>query len=628
MTGLGTLALLLLGGQAEPVRLAVDLSDAPRRQIHAVLSIPAAPGPMTLVFPKWIPGEHGPNGPLADLANLRIRAGGAEVIWTRDAEDLHALHVRVPKGTSRLEVTVDSLEPPPGVDGFSSSSSTTPRLAVLSWNHLLLYPLGADVHRLPVLASVTLPAGWSLGTALAVSGSEGATVRFAATTVETLVDSPVLAGRYLRRVALGPPDGPAHALVVAADSPEATVVPPEFVKQLDRLVAEAGQLFGARHYRAYTFLVSLSDQVAHFGLEHHESSDDRAGERALLDPELRLELGVVLAHEFVHSWNGKYRRPEGLATRDYQQPMHGELLWIYEGLTQYLGEVLAARSGLTGASAFRDEMALVADQMSLQAGRDWRPLGDTATAASVLFGARPDGLSQRRGTDFYDEGALLWLEVDALIRTQTSGQRSLDDFARRFYGGESGPPEVRPYRLEEVLAALEVVAPRDWRAFFEERVERVRRAPPVEGLTAAGWRLAYGPEPSSRERSKEASEHVVWLGGSLGLLMGREGLILDVVPGTPAAKAGVPSGARLVGIGGRTATKERIEAAVAASARGAPVELLILDGDSYLSVRLDYAAGARHPVLERDQSRPDLLDAIVAPHVRAAPSAEPARALR
>lgn len=623
---LAALTLLAVAAPpAAPIELAVDLREAPRRRLHATLVLPASPGPATLVYPKWIPGEHGPTGPIADLAGLRITAGGAPVPWTRDPEDLFSFHVVVPPGATRLEVALDSIEAAPGPGGFSGGASATPRLALLSWNHLLLYPRGADPRSLRVAATITLPAGWAFGTALPVARQEGARVQFEPVSLETLVDSPVLAGLHLVRTALGPASGTPHALVVAADAPEAASVPPEFKAQLDRLVGESGALFGARHYRGYTFLLTLSDQVASFGLEHHESSDDRMGERALLDPLTRPLVGELLAHEFVHAWNGKHRRPAGLATRDFQQPMRADLLWIYEGLTQYLGQVLAARSGLSGEGGFQELLALEAEEMTAHGGRSWRPLADTATAAAVLYDARREGSAWRRGVDFYPEGALLWLEADVLIRQRTGGARSLDDFARAFFGGTGGAPSVRPYRLDDVLAALGAVAPSDWRGFFAERVDRVRAAPPVAGLEAGGWSLAFVAEPTSTEKALAAADGSTDCSASLGLWLSRESAVVDVVPGSPADRAGVPAGARLLGVNGRVLSKERLADAVAGSARGVPVELLLQDAEVFLTARLDYQGGARHPTLRRDPSRPDLLGAIAAPRLPADPAAGPAR---
>jgi predicted metalloprotease with PDZ domain len=618
-----TALLLLAAAAASPsIELSVDLREAPRRRFHATLSIPATPGPATLVYPKWIPGEHGPTGPIDDLAGLRISANGAPVAWVRDSEDLFAFKVVVPAGASRLEVSLDAIEPAPSTGGFSGGASETPQLALLSWNHVLLYPKGADPRTLQFNATVTLPPGWSLGTALPVAKQEGVRVQFAAASLDTLIDSPVLAGRHLSTTPLGAPGGPPHALVIAADSAEAMAVPPEFRAQLDRLVAESGALFGARHYRGYTFLLSLSDFVASFGLEHHESSDDRMGERALLDPVVRPLAGELLSHEFVHSWNGKYRRPDGLATRDYQQPMKGDLLWVYEGLTQYLGQVLAARSGLIGDGGFLEVLANQAGEMTAHAGRGWRPLGDTAIAASILYGARPDGTAWRRSVDYYPEGALLWLEVDVLIRQQSNGARSIDDFTRAFFGGASGPPEVRPYQLDDLLNALAAVSPRDWRAFFAERVDRVRAAPPLAGLEAGGWVMDFATEPGPLAKGSAAANSKTNLNGSLGFSLSKENEVVDVVPGSPADRAGVPTSAKILGVNGRVITKERLDDALVASAKGTPVELLLVDDDLFLTAKLDYRGGPRYPALKRDPSRPDLLGAISKPRV---PPAAPAK---
>jgi predicted metalloprotease with PDZ domain len=618
-----TLLLLAAAATSPSIELSVDLREAPRRRLHATLSIPATPGPTTLVDPQRIPGEHGPTGPLVDLAGLRFSAGGAPLAWTRDPLDLHAFKVVVPPGATRIEVTLDAIEPPPGANGFSDGAAATPRLAMLSWNHVLLYPKGADPRTLQFSATVTLPDGWSFGTALPVARRDGARVQFEAASLETLIDSPLLAGRHLSSTALGPAEGPPHRLVIAADSPEATAVPPEFKAQLDRLVAETGALFGARHYRGYTFLLTLSDFVASFGLEHHESSDDRMGERALLEPATRPLVGHLLSHEFVHSWNGKHRRPAGLATRDYQQPMLGDLLWVYEGLTQYVGEVLAARSGLLGEGGFREVLALEAELMTSHTGRAWRPLADTATAAQVLYGASPDGASWRRSADFYQEGTLLWLEADVLIRRQTQGARSLDDFLRAFFGGASGPPSVSAYQLDDVLKALGTVAPHDWRGFFAERVERIRAAPPVAGVVAGGWLVATAPEPSPFAKGMAAASGVSDLTASLGVVLSKANLILDVVPGSPADRAGVPTSSKLLGVNGRALTKERLDDALVASTKGVPVELLLLDADLFLTAKLEYQGGPRYTVLKRDPARPDVLGAIAAPRV---PPPVPAKA--
>lgn len=611
-----------LSAAPAPLDLEVDLRDAPRRVFHARLSVPARPGPLVLLYPKWIPGEHGPTGPVADLAGLRITARGEAVRWTRDPLDAWTFHLEVPPGADRVEVALDALSPAPSKAGFSAGAAATPALALLSWNHVVLYPRGAAVAALPVRARVLLPEGWRLATALPVASASGAETRFAPVSLETLVDSPVLAGEHLVEVPLGSPGGAPHLLDLAADSPEAAELRPELRAGLVRLAAEAQALFGARHYRGYRFLVTLSDAVAQFGLEHHESSDDRMPERALVDPEVWRLHASLLPHEMVHSWNGKHRRPAAMISRDLNTPIDTRLLWIYEGLTDYLGRVLAARSGLSGETGFRDELAALAQELADRPGRAWRPLLDTAAAAHVLYGARPDGEAWRRSVDFYPEGTLLWLEVDARIRSRTGGARSLDDFCRAFFGGQDGAPEVRGYRLEDVLAALGAVSPDDWRGFFETRVAQVRAETPVAGIEAAGWRLVRIATPSKLHEAREAALKVWDVQAALGFAVAAEdGAVADVVPGSPAARAGLAPGARVVAVNGRKVTRERLlDALRAAPGRGGRVELLAANADVFRTHLLEGVSPLAFAALERDPSRPDLLADIGAPRAQAPPA--------
>src|SRR3989441_6293707 len=472
---------------AAPIVLRVDATEAPRKIYHAELTIPASPGPMTLFYPKWIPGEHAPTGPITDLAGLRIISGGQTVVWKRDSVEMFAFHITVPPGASTIDVKLDFLSTP-DAGGFSSAASATSELAILSWNQLVLYPRGKASDDLEIAAQLRLPQDWKFGTALPVARSSGSSVEFKPVSLTTLVDSPVLTGRHFRRIELSPGATPPHYLDIAADSDEALNAPPELVEKYKKLVKEALALFGATHYREYHFLLALSDQIAHFGLEHHESSDDQAREDYLTNPASNLVGATLLPHEFVHSWNGKYRRPDGLATRDYEEPMKGDLLWVYEGLTEYLGWVLAARSGLASPQSSREFLALNAANLDHRAGREWRSLADTAVAAQLLYEARTDWESMRRGVDFYDEGLLIWLEADTIIRKQTQGRKSLDDFCRVFHGAPGGPPQVKPYTFESVMEALNGVAPYDWKGFFDTRINAAGtdRAP-LGGIEAGGY---------------------------------------------------------------------------------------------------------------------------------------------
>ena len=595
------------------VKLEVDATEAPRKILHARLNFPVSPGKLTLLYPKWLPGEHGPNGPITDLVGLRVTAAGESAPWNREAEDMFAFDVEVPKGADRIEVSFDFLLPPSSGE-FSSGASATSQLLDLSWNEVLLYPKGAKASEITYTASLRLPAGWKFGTALPIARESGGEVQFEPVSLETLVDSPVIAGAHFRRIELTPGASPPHFLDIVADSEAALEIKPAERQHFSRLVAETGQLFGARHYRDYHFLLTLSDHVAHFGLEHHESSDDREGEDYLTDEDVLKLGGYLLPHEMTHSWNGKYRRPAGLATPDYQQPMQGELLWVYEGLTDYLGAVLATRSGIWTNEDFREYLALEAASLDRSGGRRWRPLSDTAVAAQLLYYARDEGAAWRRSVDFYPEGDLIWLEADTIIRKQTDGRRSLDDFCKKFHGGDSGPPKVVPYTRENVAGTLNEIVPYDWQGFFQSRVYSTNAHAPLGGIENAGWRLAYTNEVPARLKTRETERKVTDVSFSLGFIVKESGPITDVLPGSPADKAGVAPAMKLLAVNGRRWTAEILRAAIkAAQTNTAPIELLVENEDYFVSCKADYHGGEKYPVLEREASRPDLMSQILRP---------------
>ncbi|MBI5711784.1 MAG: M61 family metallopeptidase [Candidatus Eisenbacteria bacterium] len=593
-----------------PITLAVDAREAPRKLLHARLVIPAAPGPLTLCYPKWIPGEHAPTGPIVNLAGPRLSAGGRAIAWTRDSVEMWTFHCVVPEGARTVEADLDFLGPTTD-EGYSAAASATAKLALISWNQVLLYPAGRDMRSLTFAASLTLPQGWKFATPLPVARQTGAVVEFGPVTLETLVDSPVMAGEHFRSLPLNPGDPRPVTLDIAADSPAALELSPEHEAACRRLVAEAGALFGARHYQRYHFLLALSDHIAHFGLEHHECSDDQLPERSLTDATLRLDSATLLPHEYVHSWNGKYRRPADLATPDYLQPMKTDLLWVYEGLTQYLGLLLTARSGLITSAQYADELAVRAAKLDHRPGRAWRPLVDTAVAAQILYEAPPAWASARRGVDFYDEMLLIWLEADALIRLSSGGQRTLDDFCHRFLGGASGTPTVVPYTLDDVVAALNEVAPHDWRGFLAQRVEKVQERAPLGGIEACGWKLTYADSASEVWRASEKDEKEVDLRCSIGLVLGEDGAIKDVVPGMTAAKAGVGPGMKLVAVNERRFSPDLLREVVKGTKAGGALELLVDNGEFFRTCRLSYRDGERYPRLERVAGKPDLLAEIV-----------------
>lgn len=618
--GFVAIALALLPATAfaaaPAVELEVDAREAPRRILHSRLStfvVPGEDGQATLAYPKWIPGEHGPTGPLTDLAGLVIRNGDLALPWQRDPVDLYGFRFAVPVGGAEVSVQLDFLTPAPGTDGFSGAASASDRLAVLSWNQVLLYPAGAKSAELVVQPSLRLPAGWTFGTALAVESHSGDLVRFSPVSLERLIDSPVLMGAHLREFPLDGGSPPRHFLVAAADSAAALEMPEPHRQNLWRLIVEAEALFGSHAYDDYHFLLTLSDQVAHFGLEHHESSDDRVKESSLVDDDQRLLSATLLPHEYVHSWNGKFRRPADLATADFQAPMKSELLWVYEGLTQYLGFVLTARSGLYTPEQARDHLAGVAEWARLRGGRRWRSLEDTATSAQLLYYARPDWSNFRRGVDYYDEGLLVWLDADVTIRRATAGKRSLDDFCRLFFGGREGSPAVHPYAYADVVAALHQVAPLDWDAFFRQRVKEVAPQPPLAGIDGAGWRLGYGVTRTPIAKVAEDDSGESDLSSSIGLRISKDGDIVDIVPSGPADLAGVPPVARLVAVDGRKAAPKVLRDAIRLAGTGGAVELLVENGDYFSTFRVGVPSGERYPRLEPVAGAADLLTKILAP---------------
>ncbi len=600
-----------------PIALHVDAREAPRKILHARLRIPVTPGPLSLRYPEWIPGEHSPSGPIANLAGVKVSVGGRALAWRRDPGAMFALRVVVPAGASALDVELDALLPSSGT--FTGGRAASSALAVVSWNTLLLYPDGHASDALTYAASLQLPDGWTQASALPVAGSDASGVRFAPVTLTRLVDSPVLAGAHARSVPIESRDGVPHALHLAADTPAALELKPEWAQGLGRLADEALLLFGARHYTRYGWQLALSEHVEHFGLEHHESSDNRLSEDTLADDAGRRRFGGLLSHEYVHSWNGKYRRPADLATGDFHTPMKSDLLWVYEGLTQYLGQVLAVRSGLLRPEEGRELLARIAAHFEHAPGRQWRALEDTATAAQVLYPAPPEWARWRREVDFYDEMALVWLEADALIREKTAGARSLDDFCRAFHGGPDGPYVVKPYTRADVIAALSAVAAHDWAGFFAARVDQAGAPVPLGGL--GGWKLVYTSEPNTFIADREKADDLIDESASLGVVIkvppdkGHKdyGRLIDVAPGLPAARAGLAPGMRLVAINGRRFTKDLLRPAIAATARGQALELLADNDDFFRSFRLEYSGGLRFPHLVRDEGQPDHLATAWAP---------------
>ena len=592
------------------VTLSVDATTAPRKIFHASLKIPATPGDLTLYYPKWIPGEHAPDGPVVDLAGLKFSASGKPLKWRRDTLDGFTIHVDVPAGESEISAELDFLSPATFEGGFSSGSSATAKLAVISWNQVLLYPKGYKSDDINYTASLKLPEGWKFGTPLPIATQSGNEIHFAPASLTTLVDSPVITGEFLKVVPLA--KDPLTEMDIAADSAAALDAPQDVWDHYKNLVEQAQKLFGAHHYRDYHFLYTLSDHVAHFGLEHHESDDSRVDERALVDEGSRKMSASLLPHEYVHSWNGKFRRPADLATPDYQQPMQDDLLWVYEGLTNYLGFVLTARSGLLTAEQDRDDLALTASALDHLPGRQWRNLQDTADAAPQLYFSPDAWRSWRRSTDFYNEDTLNWLWVDVIIRQKTKGKKTLDDFCHLFHGAPSTGPELKTYTFDDIVNTLNQVAPYDWRAFWTERLTNHGPGAPLGGIEGSGWKLTYNETPSEMMNGAAAMSRTVPAALALGLELRDDGGITDTIEGELAAKAGIGPGMKIIAVNGRRFSAEILRDAIkSANSGSAPIELLVENTDYYKTYKLDYHGGESYPHLVRDESKPDLLSDIL-----------------
>jgi predicted metalloprotease with PDZ domain len=608
------LSTVISFAQRRPITISVDLTDAPRKIIHARLLFPVEPGPLTLVFPQWIPGEHGPTGPIDNFAGLLFSAGGRNVTWRRDSVNMYAFHLEVPAGATALEAKADFLATA-AASGFSAGASTSPNLCLLSWNEVLLYPANARASQVIFEPSVQLPEGWKLGTALTAASTSGAVTQFQPVTLETLVDSPVLAGRYFKEVPLAEEVTPKHFLDMAGDGPEDLEVGSDELAAFSNLVRETGPLYASRHYNSYHFLLTLSDSVAHFGLEHHQSSDDRVEARMFLDDDTRMLEGSLLPHEFTHSWNGKYRRPAGLVTPDYQQPMKGDLLWVYEGLTEYLGDVLAARSGLWTTDQYKSMLAASAAFLDHRPGRTWRNLQDTATSAQILYSSGGGWDNWRRSVDYYPEGELIWLEADITIRKLSGGRKSLNDFCARFLGaGGNTPPRVLPYTLENVVETLNAVQPFEWSRFFTERLQTNGPHAPLGGITGGGYRIEYTDQPNEFARAAESHEHGVNAWYSLGLRTTTDNTIEDVLIGSPADQAGLGPSMKIVAINGRRASDELLHAAIRNTRDiSQPVEMIVENAGYFRILKLNYQGGEKYPHLVRENSQAALLDNVLVP---------------
>jgi len=594
------------------LKLSVDATDTRHRivRIHETVPVPKGAHELVLLYPQWLPGAHAPEGPIDRVVGLKITADGQPIAWKRDTVDIYAFHLTPPKGARSVEVDFQYLSPVKDAVGPIEFSSN---MATVEWISLVLYPAGYYARQIPVDASLKLPEGWSFASALDREVTNGGETVFKRAPLETVLDSPVYAGVHMKVLDLTPEGGAPVHLNVFGDRADNLDIKPEQVQQHKQLVAQAQKLFGSHHYDHYDFMFSLSDVVVQNGLEHHRSSEDGADADYFTDWNKGLAERDLLAHEYTHSWNGKFRRPADLWTETYNTPMRDSLLWVYEGQTQYWGNVLTARAGLRTKEEALEMLAMDAATYSNIAGREWRPLQDT-TNDEITTQRRPQSWpSQGRFLDYYREGALIWLEADTLIRERSGGKRSLDDFARGFFGIDNGSYTPVTYRFEDVVKALNAVEPYDWATFLRERLDTPGRAAPLDGLARGGYRLVYDETPSSAWKSREGAKKATDLSYSVGFTVGKDGTLGDVAWGGPAFKAGLASGMKLVAINGTEFDADLLKDAITAAKAGGPIELIVKDQSQYRTVRIDWKGGLRYPHLVRDPSQPARLDDILAP---------------
>jgi predicted metalloprotease with PDZ domain len=594
------------------VQVNVDVTDLDRRIVHVKEHLTGIRGETVLLYPEWLPGDHAPTGTLDRFAGFRVSAGGNPVTWTRDSVDLWAFHVHAPKAATSLDLEFDYLS---ATSDKVGKAQLSPDLIILEWNSVILYPAGYFSRQIPVSTTVEFPAGFKFATALEIEHEQGGEVSFKTADFETVVDSPIYAGRHFERFDLDPDGKVGVHLDVFADRAEMLGTQPEQIGAYRALVRQADLLYGSRHYRHYDFLYSLSDSVEQNGLEHLQSSENGHDPEAFRDWEKNSWERDLLAHEYTHSWNGKFRRPADLWTPNYNVPMQGSLLWVYEGQTQYWGWILAGRSGLWSKQQTLDEIAYMAAFYDMQTGRRWRPLLDTTNDEAINPRRPMPWRDFQRFEDYYNEGAMIWLDADTLIREKSAGKRSLDDFAKAFFGVNDGSTTILTYTFDDVVKALNAIEPYDWAGFLNERVKSSGKPSFMDGVRRGGYKLVYTDSPNELEKIRDDARKRLNLTFSVGLEVEKKsGLITTVIWDSPAFKAHLIEGAKILAINGLEYSSDLFEDVLrAAKGGGAPIELITQTADHFAVVKLDYHEGLRYPHLERDTATPARLDDIIAP---------------
>jgi predicted metalloprotease with PDZ domain len=591
------------------MQLTVDASDVTRAIFKIRQHVPVpGPGDFVMLYPEWLPGHHSPSGQINKIAGFRATANGKELKWVRDTLDVYAFHIAVPEGVSAIDIDYQYLSP---TEGNQGRIVATPDMASIQWIANSMYPAGYYVRNIPVQASVIVPAGWKVATALRPSGQTGNRIDYPVTSYEILMDSPLIAGAHYRRIPLSDD----VAIDVIADNAEELAATPEQIAAHKRLVDQAVKAFGSQHYDHYDFLLTISDYLGGSGLEHHRSSEDGVKRGYFTDWDNMLRARNLLPHEYSHSWDGKFRRAADLWTPDYRTPMQDDLLWVYEGQTQFWGYVLGARSGMLSKQDTLDAIASTAASYSVGTpGRAWRPLVDTTNDPIIAQRAPQPWRSWMRSEDYYSEGQLIWIDVDRIIREQSRGKRSIDDFAKAFFGVRDRDWGELTYDFDTIVDTLNKVQPYDWRSYLQRRVYSIAPEAPLEGINQGGYKLVFTPEPTKWIKSAQKSGKNNDLTYSGGFVVGNDGKVTSVLWDSPAFNAGLTVGSELIAVNGRKFDGDAIKAAIKAAANGGPApQLLVRDGEVYRTVALDWHGGLRYPRLEKTGKGPGTLDALLAP---------------
>ncbi len=597
--------------RSNPETLVLDASTADRGFATSTMHIPVRPGPFTFVYPQWIPGYHAPHNPLADVSQIKVSANGKTIAWHRDPVDMYAFHVTVPRGVHSLKVQFTVL-----LNGGTSNRASG-NVAVISWTRVLFYQNDVNYHSYDLKASVILPKDWDYSTALTTASHDGQRVDFDEEPLTYVGDSPLFIGHYYKKVLLWQ-QGDAHMwLDMFADAPQDLDVPPKLLAAYKNVPGQALALYGSRHWYNYHALLSLSNKISFEGVEHHQSSDNRASADFMTNPTAQLLEGDLITHEFSHSWNGKYRRPWDLTTDNYQIPQRTDLLWVYEGMNQYLGDLLSFRSGIRKPSQYPQYLAMIYTRMATEPGRDTTPLIDLTTGAPYFYDrARGEYASMRRTAgDFYTEGELLWLDVDTIIREKTHGKKSLDDFLHLYSAPALTGPVTKTYTRAEIEHLLNEVVPYDWHAFFQRHVYEVAKLPPTGELKRSGWRLEYTAKPNPFVKAAEGMFHfdTQWL--TYGFNINKMGMLTDVREGSPAWKAGMSPGMKIEAIDGQSFTPKVLNYyMVQAQHHQQPTEFTVSQDGWFHEIPVSYFGGPLYPHLVRIPGTEDLLAKIMAPH--------------